>query len=64
MGWSEWDAYGITVTEADLRANATVLATLKQYGWRYVLTDAGWYEQNPAAADRNGKEYVLDDAGG
>ena len=63
MGWSEWDAYGITVTEADFRANAAVLASLKQYGWQYALFDAGWYMQNPGAADKAGKRYVVDDAG-
>ena len=34
MGWSEWDAYGMAVTEADFRANDTVLAGLRRYGWQ------------------------------
>lgn len=63
MGWSEWDAYGITVTEAEFRANAAVLATLREYGWEYALTDAGWYMGNPAAKDIESKGYVLDGAG-
>jgi hypothetical protein len=49
MGWSEWDAYGLSVTERDFRANAEVLAGLRQYGWQYALLDAGWYTDNPTA---------------
>ena len=26
LGWNSWDAYGLTIDEADYRANATVLA--------------------------------------
>ncbi len=63
MGWSEWDAYGIDVTEADFRANAAVLATLKQYGWQYALIDAGWYMENPATPEKESRGYVLDGAG-
>ena len=29
MGWNSWDAYGLTIDEADFRANATVLARLR-----------------------------------
>jgi hypothetical protein len=60
MGWSEWDAYGLTVTEADIKANAAVLADLKQYGWQYALTDAGWYIENPTEPKASEKKYVWD----
>jgi hypothetical protein len=63
MGWSEWDAYGIAVTEADFRANATVLASLRQYGWQYALIDAGWYMQNPTATAKEDRKYVSDKDG-
>lgn len=63
MGWSEWDAYGLTVTEADFKENATVLATLRQYGWQYALIDAGWYIENPVEPHRENKRYILDGAG-
>ena len=43
MGWNSWDAYGLTIDEADYRANATVLAELVQYGWQYAVIDEGWY---------------------
>jgi alpha-galactosidase len=62
MGWSEWDAYGLTVTEAGFRANAQVLATLKQYGWQYAMLDAGWYEADPTAP-RPARNYQLDPSG-
>jgi hypothetical protein len=63
MGWSEWDAYGMTVTEADFKANATVLSGLRQYGWQYALIDAGWYMENPAGVNQETKRYVLDGDG-
>jgi alpha-galactosidase len=31
MGWNSWDAYGLTISEADFKANTTVLAGIKQY---------------------------------
>ena len=60
MGWSEWDAYGLTVTEYDFRANAEVLAGLKQFGWQYALIDAGWYMKNPDGDTKDNKGYVVD----
>jgi len=35
------DAYGLTINEADFKANATVLAGVKQFGWQYVVIDEG-----------------------
>ncbi|MEJ2083891.1 MAG: alpha-galactosidase, partial [Acidobacteriota bacterium] len=44
MGWNSWDAYGPTVTEAEVRANADYMAAhLKEYGWCYVVVDIRWY---------------------
>ena len=63
MGWNEWDAYGMTITEADFMANARVLSGLKQYGWQYAMIDAGWYIENPATANPEAKSYVLDGDG-
>jgi alpha-galactosidase len=63
MGWSEWDSYGLTITEADFRANAAVLASLRHYGWQYAMLDAGWYEDDPANAQRSGRHYQLDGNG-
>jgi len=50
MGWNSWDAYGTTVTEAEVKANADFMARkLKQYGWQYVVVDIQWSERNPRA---------------
>jgi len=42
MGWNSWDAYGFTIDENDFKANVTVLAGMKQYGWSYAVIDEGW----------------------
>jgi hypothetical protein len=47
LGWNSWDAYGLTIDEADFRANTTVLAGLREFGWEYAVIDEGWYMQNP-----------------
>ena len=48
MGWNSWDAYGLTITEAQFRANATVLRNkLLPFGWRYAVIDEGWFFENP-----------------
>jgi len=53
MGWNSWDSYGLTITEAQFRANADVLATrLKPFGWKYVVVDEGWYLENPQSAEK------------
>ncbi len=50
MGWNSWDSFGLTVTEAEFKANADWLDhNLKQYGWQYVVVDEGWYLKNPQA---------------
>jgi hypothetical protein len=50
MGWNSWDAYGETVGESDIRANAQWMAEhLKAYGWEYVVVDSGWYVTNHSA---------------
>ncbi len=62
MGWNSWDAYGETVGESDIRANAAWMAKhLKAYGWEYVVVDEGWYVTNHAA-ETNGAaaEFSLD----
>ena len=57
-GWNSWDAYGLTINEADFRANATVLAGLKKYGWQYAVIDEGWYMANPFADEAEGRKYL------
>ena len=60
MGWNSWDAYGLTINEADFKANATVLAGFKQYGWQYAVIDEGWYMENPDGANLAERKYLLD----
>jgi len=45
LGWNTWDCYGSLVTEAEVRANAEVMAEkLLPYGWDHVVIDIRWYE--------------------
>jgi len=60
MGWNSWDAYGLTIDEADYKANASVLAGLKQYGWEYAVIDEGWYMENPFGDKVETRKYVWD----
>jgi hypothetical protein len=63
MGWNSWDAYGLTINEADFKANAAVLAKYRQYGWQYAVIDEGWYMENPDGAHLADKKYLLDGNG-
>jgi alpha-galactosidase len=62
MGWNSWDAYGETVTESDIKANAAWMAEhLKSYGWQYVVVDEGWYVKNQSARPGGAApEFTLD----
>jgi alpha-galactosidase len=53
MGWNSWDSYGLTVTEAQFRANVDALARrLKNAGYQYAVVDEGWYLANPEDASK------------
>ena len=63
MGWNSWDSYGLTVTEAEFKANvAWFHRHLQPLGWQYVVVDEGWYLHNPG---RKGAEqgFVMDGSG-
>jgi alpha-galactosidase len=48
MGWNSWDSYGLTITEAQFRADVKVQAkTLLPFGYRYAVIDEGWFLRNP-----------------
>ena len=52
MGWNSYDAYGDSVTEAEVLANARFLAAKMQpFGWDTVVVDYRWYD--PGAHDNN-----------
>lgn len=63
MGWNSWDAYGLTVTEAQFKANAARLASIRAHGWSYAVIDEGWYMANPFGADLKARQYKLDTNG-
>jgi hypothetical protein len=63
MGWNSWDSYGLTINEADYRANGRVLASIKKYGWEYSVVDEGWYMANPNGKDRAAKDFQIDSNG-
>lgn len=60
MGWNSWDAYGLTIDEADFKANALELAKLHAYGWTYAVIDEGWYMGNPFGDKLQHRNYALD----
>jgi alpha-galactosidase len=65
MGWNSYDAYGTTVSEAQVRANARWMSQhLARYGWRYVVIDAEWFVRNPTpSGGAAGQLFVLDGYG-
>lgn len=63
MGWNSWDSYGLSVTESEYRANASVMADkLLRYGWQYAVVDEGWYLPNPEAKPGSFR-FTLDGSG-
>jgi alpha-galactosidase len=60
LGWNSWDAYGLTIDETDFRANATVLAGLRQFGWEYAVIDEGWYVEDPFGKNIEARKYLWD----
>src|SRR4029453_13990100 len=63
MGWNSWDAYGLTIGEADYRANVEERAALKRPGWSYAVINMGWYMANPAGDPRITRQYQVDGHG-
>ena len=63
MGWNSWDAYGLTIDEADYRANTEVLASMRQNGWQYSVIDEGWYMHDPFANSLEARKYLWDENG-
>jgi hypothetical protein len=52
MGWNSWDCFATTVTEAQTRAQAGVMARkLEPYGWKLITVDIQWYEPNATGFD-------------
>jgi alpha-galactosidase len=50
MGWNSWDNFGLDISEKEFRAQVDYVAThLKQYGYEYMVIDAGWYAPDLSA---------------
>ena len=63
MGWNSWDSYGLTVTEAEFKANASWLHQhLQPLGWQYVVVDEGWYLRQPGQKGA-AQGFVVDSTG-
>lgn len=62
MGWNSWDSFATTVTEAQTKAEADVMAAkMKRFGWEYITVDIQWYEPNATGFEyRAGAKLVLD----
>lgn len=44
MGWNSWDAYGPSVREEEVKANAEYMARhLLKFGWDTIVVDIQWY---------------------
>jgi alpha-galactosidase len=44
MGWNSWNTLEFRATEADIKNVADYMSeNLLEYGWEYVVVDAGWY---------------------
>ena len=66
MGWNSWDVYGPSITEAEARANAEVMARdLLPHGWQYFVIDIRWYVENETTGQYNKKDpkFSLDEYG-
>ncbi len=65
MGWNSWDAYGLTITEEQFRANVKVEANdLKSIGWNYAVIDEGWFFFNPEDRPKpDTLHYAIDEYG-
>ena len=63
IGWNSWDAYGFTIDEEQFKANAEVLASLQQFGWKYAVIDEGWYMANPEGKNLVQRQYLWNSNG-
>src|SRR5579864_6560818 len=62
MGWNSWDCFATTITEAQTKAQADVMAQkLARFGWRYIVVDIQWYEPQASGFEyRKGATLSMD----
>jgi hypothetical protein len=54
MGWNSYDAWGTSVDEKEVLANARYMQEhLLAYGWKYIIIDARWYDSVSSYDDRD-----------
>jgi len=67
MGWNSYDAFGDSVTEAEVLANAQYVKDhLAAHGWQYVVVDYRWYDPgafNNYPNSRKGVPLTMDQYG-
>jgi hypothetical protein len=67
MGWNSYDAFGDSVTEAEVLANARYLKDhLLSHGWNTVVVDYRWYDggaDSGALSRRAGATLAMDSHG-
>ena len=67
LGWNSYDAYGDSVTEAEVLANAEVMRkSMQPYGWDTIVVDYRWYDPGAYNNDpnsRTGAALALDEYG-
>ena len=52
MGWNSWDVFGVSVTEAEVRAHARIMAErLLPSGYDHIVLDLGWYSPSATVDD-------------
>ncbi len=62
MGWNSWDCFATTVTEAQTKAQADVMADkLAAHGYQVVTVDIQWYEPEARSFNyRKGAALTMD----
>lgn len=65
MGWSSWDCFGSSVTEAEVLENARFMAEhLKDAGWQYIVVDIDWADPEAQAGEYSLKaDLVMNEYG-
>ena len=65
LGWNSWDAYGTTVNEQQIKANADWMASnLKAFGWQYITVDMEWFVTDPIPEGNAKDSHYQIDANG
>lgn len=61
LGWNSFQCFNASVTEAEVKANADIIAQrLVPFGWNYVVVDFCWSHPCPPLADSPDLEILPD----